>query len=128
MYIYLLLLFSIVITTFTYFIARNNKWSMLYYLFPEKYLIKNKLILKYLFNPKDKVPIWLWFLHLSQLFFLFIIFAIYIAFWINKLFISILSSYWVYVIFFIQFLMFFVPISCIHGYMFKKYIENKNKN
>lgn len=123
MKIYILLILSFLITLFTYFVARNNKWSILYHLFPDKYIIKNQFVLKYLVNPKYKVPIWLFILHFSQLLALIIIFILYIIFWTTDLMSSILLSYWSSVIYFIYFLLFFTTISCIHGYMYKKYIE-----
>lgn len=125
--VYLLLISSILMLIFTYFIARNHKWSELYYLFPEKYLIKNKFVLAYLAHPKNRVPIWLFAWHFANIIAFVVIFVLYIILWINNSTYNLLSSYWSILVYFIYFCVCFIPTSCIHGTMFRKHIE-KSKN
>lgn len=122
---HILLILSFVMAVTTYSIARNFKWSMLFYLFPEKYLIKNKHILRYLMNPKNRVPISLFILHLSNLIPFLIIFILYILAWCGVLPYSIFTTRWIYIAFITNILIFLIPIGIIHGTMFVKYIEKK---
>ena len=80
---YILMIFIVFFSIITYFIARNNKWCELHSYLPDKYVIKNKILLKYLYFPKNKVPIWLFMLHIFNLFMLFISLIFYILFWFN---------------------------------------------
>ena len=122
---YLLLIISFGIAVVTYFDARSFKWSMLFYLFPEKYLIKNKRILRYLMNPKNRVPISLFILHLSNLIPFLIILILYILAWCGVLPYSIFTTKWIYLAYITNFFVFFIPIAIIHGTMYLKYIEKK---
>lgn len=126
--LYLLLIFSILMLILTYSITRNDKWSMLFYMLPEKYLIKNKFILAYLLHPKNKVPIWLFVWHCANIVAFIVIFILYVLLWINNSTYNLLTSYWSMLTYFIYFCVCFIPLSCIHGTMFRKYIEKKSKN
>ena len=126
--LYLLLIFSILMLISTYFIARSHKWSELYHLFPEKYLIKNKFILAYLAHPKNKVPIWLFVWHCTDILAFLVILILYIILWINNSTYNLLTSYWSMLTYFIYLCVCFIPVSLIHGTMLRKYIEKKSKN
>lgn len=124
---YYLLIISFGFAVITYFIARSFKSSMLFYLFPEKYLIKNKHILRYLMNPKDRVPISLFILHLSNLIPFLIIFILYILAWCGILPYSLFTAKWIGIAYIVNLFVFFIPIAIIHGTMYLKYIEKKGR-
>ena len=124
---YLLLILSFGIAVATYFSVRSFKSSTLFYLFPEKYLIKNKHILRYLMNPKNRVPISLFIYHLSNMISFLIIFILYILAWCGVLPYSIFTTKWIYIAYATNYLIFFIPIAIIHGTMYLKYIEKKGR-
>lgn len=118
---YILLLISIFSVVFTYSIARNNKGSVLYNQFPDKFLIKNRFILNYLFNPKNKVTIWFFVLHLMQLGAFFLVIILYILYWTNV--IDLVSLKLTSIIYLIYFIITHIIIFTIHWIKHKEYIK-----
>ena len=122
---YVLLISSIFFYILTYFISRNNKWSELHSYLPDKYLIKNKILLKYLFSPKNMVPIWLFALHIFNILMVFITLIFYLLYWLNV--INLVSNNITLLIYFILEILVFLIIFIIHWSKLKKYTNNKKE-
>ena len=122
---YVLLISSIFFYILTYFISRNNKWSELHSYLPDKYLIKNKILLKYLFSPKNMIPIWLFALHIFNILMVFITLIFYLLYWLNV--INLVSNKITLLIYFILEILVFLIIFIIHWSKLKKYTNNKKE-
>lgn len=122
---YILLISSIFFYILTFFISRNNKWCELHSYLPDKYLIKNKILLRYLFSPKNMVPIWLFALHIFNILMLFISLIFYILYWLNI--INLVSNKITLLIYFILEILVFLIIFIIHWSKLKKYTNNKKE-
>ena len=78
---YVLLVYAALNIFCSYSLTRNRKWAILCENLPEKYLISNEKILKYLLHPPYRVPKWFFIWHIFMIALFFIILICYMFFW-----------------------------------------------
>jgi len=126
MYVFYLLLESIIITLLSFWIARSPKFCEHYKDFPEKFIVNNKLSKVLLVNPKYPTAKWFFVLIMTQIILTFITLFLCILYWIGINYLAFLNTYISLIIYLIIFGLCFIPIGIINSIMIKKYIFNKN--
>lgn len=119
---YILLILSILMPMVWYSHSRGNRSSDLNEKLPDKYLIKNKRLIAYFGNPKDKIAIWSVILHFIHLCLFFLVLFLYILFWINGAIYSYLVSYIAILVYLCVSIIISLPIIIFSLIILKKYI------
>ena len=118
---YILLILATFMSLLWYSASRGNRSSSLNKKLPEKYLIKNKVILAYLGKPKDRVTKFTFSLHLVHMILLIGVIILYIIFWAGGISYSFLNSYLIYCIYISISMLFTFPIMIFNLVVVKKY-------
>ena len=119
MYVFYLLLESIIITLLSFSIARSPKFCEHYKDFPEKFIFNNKLSKVLLVNPKYPTVIWFFVLIITQIILTFITLFLCILYWIGINYLAFLNTYTSLIIYLIIFGLCFIPIGIINSIMIK---------
>lgn len=118
---YVLLILSIILPLLWYSYARGSRGASLNSKIPEKYLIKNRTLILYFGNPKNRIKFWSAILHFVHMLLLLIVFIFYILFWINPSTYDILVSYKILFIYIIISAIITIPIIITDIIITKKY-------
>ena len=117
---YALLTYTIIDMFFSYWIGRDNKWSILYQQLPEKLLISNEKILKYLLHPINRVPKWFFVWHILTIIYFAITLICYMFFWFGVS--NFITTGYAYLAVFILSLLTSFVIYIVDGVYKRKYI------
>ena len=121
-----ILIVSIVMFLLIYANTTNHKFSEFYGEYPEKYIVKKKLLLRlYIFNVGKIIPVWLYIEYLSQLIWLICIVLLYCFKEIAMFNLFNLTETNIISIYIIYFLVSFFSCELVDTYMRNKYIFKK---
>lgn len=121
---YVLLVYAALNILCSYSLTRIRRWAILSEGLPEKYLISNEKILKYLLHPPYRVPKWFFIWHISMIILFFIILICYMFFWFGVS--DFITTGYALITYLVVFIILLLTVYIVDDVYQRKYVMESN--